>query len=172
MKGRGERASERERERVDSLKNFFAPLLPPTFSVLGWGITCQQDQYNRPILGQLNLSPSILSQSSDYSFWVIGISRKNIQESSNFIISFLTATKVHEITHVLGFSNYMFDQFVNASGDPIPSNQLTVTNTRTFNSDSVQVTSIITPTVLNQMSSYFNCSNPGLADLEEYGPAG
>lgn len=36
------------------------------------------------------------------------------------------AVLVHELTHALGFTDDMFDKFIDANGQPIPKNQVGV----------------------------------------------
>ena len=69
-------------------------------TLLAYAISCGVDQCDRPIFGTINFCPSQLSTSPD---------------ALNGIIS----TAVHELAHVLVFSNEHFRNFRNIDGTPL-----------------------------------------------------
>jgi hypothetical protein len=67
---------------------------------VAWALPClYDDATNRPLLGSANICPESLMNGNTNS----GV-----------------AVLVHELTHALGFTDDMFDKFIDAEGQPIP----------------------------------------------------
>ena len=77
------------------------------------------------------------------------------------------STFAHEFTHILGFSDNLFDRFVR-NGSKIPKSE--VTGVITIGSESF--TAIILPEVVNYARTYFNCPNIQGVPLENGGGEG
>lgn len=71
---------------------------------VAWALPClYDDTTNRPLLGSANICPdALMNGDADSSVPVL----------------------VHELTHALGFTDDMFDKFVDADGQPVPENQV------------------------------------------------
>jgi hypothetical protein len=68
-----------------------------------WALPCLFDPAtNRPLLGTANLCRAALEQDSDAA----------------------AAVLVHELHHALGFTDQLFDKFIDAQGQPIPQEQV------------------------------------------------
>jgi hypothetical protein len=71
---------------------------------VAWALPClYDDATNRPLLGSANICPEALANGNTNS----GV-----------------AVLVHELTHALGFTDDMFDKFIDAEGQPIPQSKV------------------------------------------------
>jgi hypothetical protein len=71
---------------------------------VAWALPCLYDtNTNRPLLGSANICPQAL-----------------LRAEPDAAVSVL----VHELTHALGFTDDMFDKFIDDSGQPIPKNKV------------------------------------------------
>eukprot|EP00735_Rhodelphis_limneticus_P005073 TRINITY_DN1677_c0_g1::TRINITY_DN1677_c0_g1_i1::g.17772::m.17772 TRINITY_DN1677_c0_g1::TRINITY_DN1677_c0_g1_i1::g.17772 ORF type:complete len:1297 (-),score=442.73,sp/Q00689/GP63_LEIGU/32.14/2e-56,Peptidase_M8/PF01457.11/1.3e-98,EGF_2/PF07974.8/1.1e+04,EGF_2/PF07974.8/0.00082,EGF_2/PF07974.8/7.5e-05,EGF_2/PF07974.8/0.0013,EGF_2/PF07974.8/0.18,EGF_2/PF07974.8/0.32,hEGF/PF12661.2/1.1e+03,hEGF/PF12661.2/0.013,hEGF/PF12661.2/0.43,hEGF/PF12661.2/5.1,hEGF/PF12661.2/1.8,hEGF/PF12661.2/1.4e+02 TRINITY_D len=124
---------------------------PTEGATIAWALTCQSDQFGRPILGQANFGPSRLSTA--IADWDEQLS-----------------TAIHEISHALGFSSSKFGDFRDANGNLRGTNNVV----RQFNERGVTVSRIVTPAVAKAVMDQFDCAtmtNPG-AELEDFGGSG
>lgn len=76
---------------------------------------------------------------------------------------------VHELTHALGFTDDMFDKFIDADGQPIPKNQVTQKYVDPYDRTTAMV---ITPTVVKEVRAQFGCDTLPGAALENEGGQG
>lgn len=68
-----------------------------------WALPCLfDDATNRPLLGTANLCRAALEQDADNAAIVL----------------------VHELHHALGFTDQLFDKFIDEEGQPIPKEQV------------------------------------------------
>lgn len=119
-------------------------------SVAGYAVECASDQYGRPILGHLNISPRTVRQNQ---------------------IDYAAAVIAHEAIHALGFSGGKFSQFVDENQEPLGNS--VISDTRTLNGDEMGIRFLATPTVKQVVNEYFDCENEILGgELEEYGGSG
>lgn len=81
---------------------------------MAWASACATIQ-DRPVLGRINFNIYYLS---------------NLTATSNSDFEGLVDTTIHEITHVLGFSSYFIDKFL----DPATGNKYTDKSRIFFNS--------------------------------------
>lgn len=130
----------------------FLTARPIGFSgVIGYGGSCQDDLYNRPIAGQLNLAPAAIDPNAEHLYKQFG-------------------TVLHEITHVLGFDKGKFDEFVTDQGAQMAYSEVV---TETMDTTLGHVTyKMITPTVVQWVRDYFDCDTLDGAELENGGDAG
>nr|CAB3263456.1 leishmanolysin-like peptidase [Phallusia mammillata] len=111
---------------------------------------CQLDQFNRPVSGYANFCPQLL-MSDDF-------------DSENFYL-----TVLHELFHILGFSQKLFDKFQDCSLDTVQNSFSTETpkfgrvcedrnNVVSFVKDWYR---ILSPAVLRESTNHFNCTGLG-----------
>lgn len=138
----------------------FLTLRPSTdVGVLGWGLAClYESTYGRPIVGQFNADPETFFAASTGQ--QIGI-------------------MIHEITHVLGFSETRFTSMIDAFGNQRANSVLSGVRSYTDSQGNVDTKTIFylnTPTLINTARTYFNCNTndslPYGVELEEYGGDG
>ncbi|KAL0478008.1 leishmanolysin peptidase [Acrasis kona] len=136
----------------------FVTLRPSTNTgVLGWGLAClYESMYGRPIMGQFNADPETFFAASEGQ--QIGI-------------------MLHEITHVLGFSESRFSAMIDQNGNQRPGSVLSAYRSYKDSAGNVntkQVFYLNTPSLIKTAQSYFNCpeSLPYGIELEEYGGDG
>ena len=127
---------------------------PTGGSTLAWALTCQSDQYQRPIAGHANFSPARISTApADYALQV--------------------STAWHEIVHALGFSSSKFGHF-RKPGD-ITQAETYSNIVRTFTERGKSVTKIVTPNVVQKVREQYDCTDPWPNagwELEDYGGPG
>ncbi|KAK8798794.1 hypothetical protein WA158_007878 [Blastocystis sp. Blastoise] len=125
---------------------------PTLSSTIAWAVSCQYDQYGRPLLGHINFGPRYLS--TDIS------SRDK-----------LIAVCIHELTHVLGFSEARYSSYRRPNNGNTWGRSQVV---KEFSEFGKQVSKIITPTVVSKAKEQFGCfdwPNSGL-ELEDNGGPG
>ena len=126
---------------------------PTGGSTLAWALTCQSDQFSRPIAGHTNFSPARVSTDP-----------ANKAEA--------LSTAIHEIAHSLGFSASHFPLFrkpgtldkVDRRSDIVAS----------FNEYGKTTSKIVGPRTVAAVKDHFGCSNwPNAgAELEDGGSSG
>jgi hypothetical protein len=79
------------------------------------------------------------------------------------------AVLVHELTHALGFTDDMFDKFIDASGQPIPKPEVVQRYVDPYQRTTAMV---ITPTVVKEVRAQFGCDTLPGAALENEGGQG
>lgn len=79
------------------------------------------------------------------------------------------AVLVHELTHALGFTDDMFDKFIDSDGQPIPKSQVTQKYVDPYDRTTAMV---ITPTVVREVRAQFGCDTLPGAALENEGGQG
>jgi hypothetical protein len=79
------------------------------------------------------------------------------------------AVLVHELTHALGFTDDMFDKFIDASGQPIPKSEVVQRYVDPYQRTTAMV---ITPTVVKEVRAQFGCDTLPGAALENEGGQG
>ena len=124
---------------------------PMRSSLAAWALTCQQDQYDRPLAGQLNFIPAFLSTST-----------------ADRRLQFIKA--LHEVYHVLGFSDAIFPDF-RQPGD-LDQKVETAMRTRTDAKLQKEVTSFVLPNAVSKMKEHFDCFNLPAdvgVELEDHG---
>ncbi|KAA0156137.1 hypothetical protein FNF27_04447 [Cafeteria roenbergensis] len=126
---------------------------PTSGNVLAWALTCQSDQYARPIAGHANFSPARIS--TDPADKATALS-----------------TAIHEISHALGFSASHFPLFrkpgtlqkVDRQSDAVA----------TFTEFGKSTSKIVMPKTVAAVKEHFGCTtwpNAG-AELEDGGSSG
>jgi hypothetical protein len=126
---------------------------PTGGSTLAWALTCQSDQYSRPIAGHANFSPARISTSA----------ADKAQAMS---------TAIHEISHSLGFSSSHFGLFRKTGTLDPPDRRSDIV--ASYSEFGKSVSKIITPKTVAAVKDHFGCSswtNAG-AELEDGGSAG
>ena len=114
-------------------------------TTLGYALSCQRDQFGRPIAGMINLTPTHVTASTDVtspSFIA--------QWEKEFMVS------LHELGHALGFSSSSFAHFVDAGGNPLAADD--VVRRVTERGESVQ--KLITPLISARAQDHFACHAP------------
>ncbi|KAF6250762.1 hypothetical protein COO60DRAFT_749723 [Scenedesmus sp. NREL 46B-D3] len=113
-----------------------------------WALPCLfDDATNRPLLGTANLCRAALEQDADSAAIVL----------------------VHELHHALGFTDQLFDKFIDEEGQPIPKEQV-VRVSRTPYGELRPV--VISPTVAREARAQFGCESVPGAALENEGGSG
>ncbi|KAF6252125.1 hypothetical protein COO60DRAFT_1704421 [Scenedesmus sp. NREL 46B-D3] len=113
-----------------------------------WALPCLfDDATNRPLLGTANLCRAALEQDADNAAIVL----------------------VHELHHALGFTDQLFDKFIDEEGQPIPKEQV-VRVSRTPYGELRPV--VISPTVAREAQAQFGCESVPGAALENEGGRG
>ncbi|WIA35327.1 hypothetical protein OEZ86_003782 [Tetradesmus obliquus] len=116
---------------------------------VAWALPClYDDATNRPLLGSANICPEALANGNTNS----GV-----------------AVLVHELTHALGFTDDMFDKFIDAEGQPIPQTKVVQAYTDAYGRSTSM---IITPTVVKETQAQFGCDRVPGAALENEGGQG
>ncbi|QDZ22697.1 leishmanolysin-like peptidase [Chloropicon primus] len=111
-----------------------------TIAYAGW---CEMDPYTkRPIAGNINFCPNRLDE-SDAQF------------------GNLLDTSIHEILHVLAFSDSLYQHFISASGQPLGLSNVV--------KEVGQTKSIVTENVVNAAKQHFNCDTVSGVQLENEG---
>lgn len=128
----------------------FVTSRPTDEGVLGWGVSCQEDQNGRSIAGQINISPLLLQ--------------------SQYTPKFRAAVIVHEIFHVLGFSGNKFMDFRDENGNV--RSQTVIPDSHTFKGKNYPVKKLATPAVIAAGRKYFDCDTLDGIELEDYGSSG
>ncbi|KAG2374171.1 hypothetical protein C9374_011008 [Naegleria lovaniensis] len=135
----------------------FVTARPTDTGVLGWAVQCASDVITkRPLAGQLNLSPSILSYSLKERMTVL----------------------VHESLHALGFSQAAMSTFYNSTlSRTMTFNEVAVAAKKTFvdnygTSQSVDVNILKTPKVVEVGQSHYGCPTLTGIEMEEGGGQG
>ncbi|EFC37610.1 predicted protein [Naegleria gruberi] len=135
---------------------FFVTSRPTETGVLGWAIPCILDSITkRPLVAQLNISPKL----------------------GNYTKEKLSVVR-HEALHALGFSNSFLSSFydrankktLDASAVYSVVNKSFVDSTGT--TQSVSVTKLKTPKILEVARKYYNCPTLDGVPMEEYGGSG
>ena len=78
-----------------------------------------------------------------------------------------TVRAMHQLTHILGFSGYMFGSFIDNNGNKQPYNKIVTSS----NVNGKHVQMIKTPKVLSIARNYFNCPSLIGVELEDQGGA-
>ena len=113
---------------------------------LVWGVTCLLDsKTNRPIAAQLNFNEKYIN-TTIYA-WDQQIS-----------------STLHELIHILGFSQSLFPYFVSS----ITGNLLTQVTTKAYR-NGIPNQQIILPDIITLASNYFGCTTLSGLDLEQQG---
>eukprot|EP00741_Cyanophora_paradoxa_P006309 tig00000989_g6116.t1 len=118
-------------------------------TLLAYAASCQRDQKGRPIAGIISFNTNSA-----------GLQSASAAEQK------LTYTALHEITHVLVFSESLYPFFRTSSGNTV--GQVT----RQFNERGKVVTKIVTPKVLQAARAHFGCTTLNGAELEDQGGTG
>ncbi|KAF8060553.1 Invadolysin [Scenedesmus sp. PABB004] len=116
---------------------------------VAWALPClYDDATNRPLLGSANVCPeALLNADPDAGVAVL----------------------VHELTHALGFTDDMFDKFIDADGAPLPESAVVQEYVDAYGRTTPM---IITPTVAAEVRSQFGCDRLPGAALENEGGQG
>jgi len=118
------------------------------------GVSLRFDQSWRPVVGHVNFNSRLMPES--------------ITQGST-LWNELTGVALHEMMHVLGFSNGMFQLFLNSSsGEIYDEPVMTVVNEADGHIASV----LATPHVVEAMKQQFGCDSLVGAPLEDQGGAG
>ncbi|WIA20451.1 hypothetical protein OEZ85_004860 [Tetradesmus obliquus] len=113
-----------------------------------WALPCLFDPAtNRPLLGTANLCRAALEQDSDAA----------------------AAVLVHELHHALGFTDQLFDKFIDEAGQPIPKEKVVQMFQTPYGERRAMV---ITPTVAKEAQAQFGCDTVPGAALEDEGGSG
>jgi hypothetical protein len=110
---------------------------------------CSIDDYGRPIAGLIVFNSRYLHHGSD--IW-----------GRDFSIA------VHEMTHVLAFSNEHYDMFLNSSGMKYD-NVVSVETTTNEDGETRTVAKLVTPTVISEAQAHFDCATLDGLRLEDFG---
>lgn len=129
---------------------------PP--GVLGWAVPCQEASNGRAIAGHVNISPSIISDTS-------------------FGAEFQRGIIMHEIMHVLGFSSSRFGAYIDSEGNRRGVDNVRETFTREYRDSTggmfrQSYNRIISPKVREVARDHFGCASAPGVTLEEYGGEG
>ncbi len=131
---------------------------PADGGTIAWAISCTGDEFDRPIVGQINFDPERLDSS-------VGAWEEQL------------ATAIHELTHAFGFSNSLYGKFrqpLNGAVRPRSQVVLTVGPSDASNKLGKTINKIITPKVVANAKAHFGCTdwaNAGL-EIEDGGSAG
>eukprot|EP01123_Difflugia_compressa_P012728 TRINITY_DN5570_c0_g1_i1.p1 TRINITY_DN5570_c0_g1~~TRINITY_DN5570_c0_g1_i1.p1 ORF type:complete len:724 (+),score=119.82 TRINITY_DN5570_c0_g1_i1:3-2174(+) len=126
-----------------------------TASTLANALPCSHDvlpgnRFSRPLAGSINFNPSATSN----------ISHNYFEFTQNI------KTGLHEITHALGFTSDLFQDYITPEGGYY----LTTTSKTTYNGGSKW--QIITPRVVSFAQQHYNCSTLSGMELEDYNEGG
>eukprot|EP00741_Cyanophora_paradoxa_P022036 tig00021433_g21272.t1 len=113
---------------------------------LAYAAACRQDQYGRPIAGNINYNPLKI--------------RTGIPDREDVL-----ATTTHEIMHTLGFSDDMYGSFRDERGEV--RGRYNVVRVNAFGR-----AEIVLPTVVKMARNYFDCPSMTGAPLESQGGFG
>jgi Leishmanolysin/EGF-like domain len=126
---------------------------PTTGTTLAWALTCQLDQNNRPILGQINVNPAYVSTLASQRIYQRGV-------------------VTHEMAHALGFSSSLMPYFLQAD----KSTQIaSISDILLSYNDPIllkPVIKLITPAVVSFITAHFGCPQLNGAELEDGGSSG
>eukprot|EP00388_Colpodella_angusta_P019148 GDKJ01047877.1.p1 GENE.GDKJ01047877.1~~GDKJ01047877.1.p1 ORF type:complete len:851 (-),score=149.18 GDKJ01047877.1:710-3262(-) len=133
-------------------------------NTLGWALSCQIDQNDRPVVGQLNVCQNNLNSND---------------------LSYVTNFFIHEILHAMGFDSSSFAFFRNpyqemapltprlASGLPTYTDTSYVASTNTLATETTAYNTqgfyVVTPVIRDLMRAYSGCSTVPGAALEDEG---
>lgn len=68
---------------------------------IAWASTCKRDQYDRPIMGRINLCPAIVPSAPVLAAWVRATQEDGaLPEAARTLLHVM----LHELAHALGFS--------------------------------------------------------------------
>eukprot|EP00761_Pharyngomonas_kirbyi_P014446 gb/GECH01014476.1/.p1 GENE.gb/GECH01014476.1/~~gb/GECH01014476.1/.p1 ORF type:complete len:597 (+),score=98.17 gb/GECH01014476.1/:1-1791(+) len=133
---------------IDGHLGVLMTMRPGTPAFAASSAECARDQNDRPILGHINIAPRSLHHATDSD------------------PSFLERTILHQMIHVLGFSQYKFSQFRDSNG--ILYQEPVISQRRTINRITKDIKYLTTPTLLAEVRSYFSCDELPGAELEEW----
>lgn len=135
-------------DQIDADYVFYVEADSADNGLAGAAVYCQQDSAtNQPILGHYYFNGLSHSQASDEQ---------------------ILATTIHEMTHALGFSPSLYDEFLRGDGSTYPiANLLTTENVR-----GQAVLKLVLPTVLEKARAGFQCSSLNGLELESQGSTG
>ncbi|KIZ07138.1 leishmanolysin-like peptidase [Monoraphidium neglectum] len=116
---------------------------------VAWALPCLYDTTtNRPLLGSANICPNNLAGADPEA---------------------AVSVLVHELMHALGFTDDALDKFVDASGAPVPKDQVVREFTDVYGK---RTSMIISPTVVKETRAQFGCATLQGAALENEGGQG
>jgi hypothetical protein len=110
--------------------------------VEGYAVTCQRDQFGRPIAGMINLTPTHITETTD-------------TESAAFVALWQQElnTALHELSHALGFSSSSYAHMVDAGGNAVAESDVV----RSFVERGETVTKLVTPLMSARAADHFAC---------------
>jgi len=116
---------------------------------VAWALPCLYDvETNRPLLGSANICPEIF-----------------VKKNEDAAVSVL----VHELMHSLGFTDDMFNKFIDADGAAIPKEKVVK---EVMDANGRRANLVITPTVQKEVRAQFGCETLEGAALENEGGTG
>jgi len=116
----------------------------------------------RPLAGIINFCPRYFQQFVSGSY-------------SDFEYMGAVKVAVHELTHALGFSGWMYDSYLDSNGDyyDAPYREFTRSGTSAAgNSYSVDIIELKTPKLMSYARDHFGCTDLEGVELEDYGGSG